>query len=212
MVEAGVDEVADARLTDDRELREVDQLCRVVADDGRSEQPVALAIKDALHDAFFVAEHSPSGAGPVECPPRDDLATGFDRFVLGQAHRRDGRVVKGFTLDFTPVKQVFHVISPEDETRVEEVCTGDLKAVFYVRTFEGNPGHEGPNGTLEELVRTTPGRKLKVTFADGEVIYGTTNGYSPARPGFFLTPIDPEGNNERAYVYTAATTSVETVR
>ena len=48
-----------------------------------------------------------------------------------------------------------------------------------------------------------------MTFSDGEVLVGTTTGYQPGRPGFFLEPADPESNIERAYIITAATRAVD---
>jgi hypothetical protein len=45
---------------------------------------------------------------------------------------------------------------------------------------------------------------MEVTCKDGEVIVGTTTGYDPKRPGFFLFPIDPSANNERVFVVTSA--------
>ena len=48
-----------------------------------------------------------------------------------------------------------------------------------------------------------------MVFADGEVIVGTTQGYQPGRPGFFMVPADQADNNiERCYVVTAATSEV----
>jgi hypothetical protein len=35
------------------------------------------------------------------------------------------------------------------------------------------------------------GRKVKVSFKDGEVLIGSTMGYDPKREGFFLFPPDP---------------------
>lgn len=54
--------------------------------------------------------------------------------------------------------------------------------------------------------------KLKVLFKDGEVMFATTFGYSPARKGFFVYPIDKNCNNNKVYVITSSTTSVEIVR
>jgi hypothetical protein len=36
------------------------------------------------------------------------------------------------------------------------------------------------------------------------VIVGTTTGYDPKRPGFFLFPIDPSANNMRAFIVNSA--------
>ena len=48
------------------------------------------------------------------------------------------------------------------------------------------------------------GRRIKVAFRDGEVLVGTTTGYQPGRPGFFLVSADVDSNNERCFVVTTA--------
>jgi hypothetical protein len=125
---------------------------------------------------------------------------------------RDKRRIKGFTWDFSPARETFHVVDPEDEAKVEELTLSDLKAVFYVKDFVGEPGRSGPPAFSKESLKGVPGLKLKVTFTDGEVMYGTTNGYQPGRKGFFIMPADKTSNNQRVYVVTAATKSVETWR
>jgi hypothetical protein len=124
----------------------------------------------------------------------------------------DGRIVKGMTSDFSPGKTTFHVTetaaSPSGMKPVE-IRTVDLKALFFVRDFAGNPRHAERNAF--EPARPTPGRRLKVTFIDGEILVGTTQGYQPGRPGFFLVPADPESNIERCYVVTTATREVAIV-
>lgn len=125
---------------------------------------------------------------------------------------RDKRRIRGFTWDFAPNRESFHVVDPDDETKVTELTLADLKAVFYVKSFAGDPSRGGPKPFSKESLRGVPGLKLRVTFADGEVMYGTTNGYQPGRKGFFVMPADRTSNNERVYVITAATASVETWR
>jgi hypothetical protein len=120
----------------------------------------------------------------------------------------DNRCIKGFAFDFGPNKDLVHIADQRDSKQITEIPTSELKAVFFVKTFEGNPRHESPDFSKESLT-DVPGTKLKVTFTDGEVMYGTTNGYSATRPGFFLIPVDKTGNNIRAYVYRTATESVE---
>jgi len=39
------------------------------------------------------------------------------------------------------------------------------------------------------------GKQVEVTFADGEIMVGSTLGYDPNRPGFFVFPADPNCNN-----------------
>jgi hypothetical protein len=50
-----------------------------------------------------------------------------------------------------------------------------------------------------------------VVFKDSEVILGTTQGYQPGRPGFFIFPADPRSNNERVYVVSSATQEISFV-
>src|SRR5262245_55426015 len=52
----------------------------------------------------------------------------------------DGRVVKGITHDFAPEKLVFHLSVWGDSTgRALTVPIGALKALFFVKSFEGDP-------------------------------------------------------------------------
>ena len=123
------------------------------------------------------------------------------------ARYRDGRTLKGTTQNFFPNKPVFHVkrtggTGPGD---LVEVTLEDLKAIFFVRDFTGNAKHV-------ERKKLAPGerpqgRLMEVTCKDGEVIVGTTTGYDPKRPGFFLFPIDPTANNSRVYMVAGAVRS-----
>lgn len=122
------------------------------------------------------------------------------------AHYADGRILKGWAVDFFPNKPSFH-LEKEGSGETLDVQVGELKGVFFVKTFEGNPG-AAKRGDVE---RAGLGKKIQVDFADGETIIGYTSGYSPARAGFFVFPADPEDNNDKVYVVTAATKSVNFV-
>jgi hypothetical protein len=104
---------------------------------------------------------------------------------------------------------VFHVnrLGGNGPGDVIEVKLEDLKAVFFVRDFTGNAKHV----ERKQLApgERSQGRLMEVTCKDGEVIVGTTTGYDPKRPGFFLFPIDPSSNNARVFVVTS---SVRTAR
>ena len=118
-------------------------------------------------------------------------------------------MVKGSTSDFVPAKDFFHVASTDAAagTKPTLVHVKDLKAIFFVKDFAGRPDYTPTNEFEGE--RTPPGRKIKVVFADGEVIVGTTQGYQPGRSGFFMVPADSTANNiERCYVVTASTSEV----
>ena len=120
----------------------------------------------------------------------------------------DGRLIKGMTADFLPAKDRFHVsdMSAPPGTEPVEIQTSDLKALFFVKDYDGNPDHVEANQF--DPARPPAGRQIAVTFWDGEVLVGTTTGYQPSRPGFFLVPADPESNIERCYVVSAATREV----
>jgi len=120
----------------------------------------------------------------------------------------DGRRVKGLSQDFFPNKDRFHVY-PADKSSGEtvEVLVKELKAIFFVRDFVGDFKY---NERKEYIQGDKPsGRKIEVMFKDGEVLVGTTLGYDPNRPGFFLFPADPKSNNIRVF---AVTTALKKVR
>lgn len=120
------------------------------------------------------------------------------------ARYQDGRVLKGFASDFLPNKDMFHLTLADAPpgTKPVEVQTAELKAVFFVKDFGGDPQYKDSEDF--DLSKPVFGRKIKVLFSDGELLVGTTQGYQPGRAGFFVTPADPRSNIERCYVVSAA--------
>ena len=121
---------------------------------------------------------------------------------------QDGRILKGYTVDFLPTRPTFHVTlidAPQDAKplviRMEEV-----KAIFFVKDFVGN--RERKQAQDFPAGKPVVGRKIRVVFQDGETLVGTTQGYDPTRPGFFVIPADPASNNDRCFVVTRATQQV----
>lgn len=119
----------------------------------------------------------------------------------------DGRMIKGTTQDFFPDRTEIHVHEDGDESRPAlKVALAGLKAVFFVRTFEGDAAH----AVDDELATARgQGRKVLVHFRDGEVLRGFTVGYNPAKRGFFVIPSDPGCNNMRVYVFNDAVERTE---
>ena len=118
----------------------------------------------------------------------------------------NGNIIKGYTNDFFPNKTSFHLgMNPSDKGA--EVTISELKALFFVKDFEGNPDHK-KNSTFHEG-KVYQGKKVMATFNDGEKIAGTVLGYDKNRPGFFLVPTDEEGNNMRVFIPTAAVAEVK---
>ncbi len=121
------------------------------------------------------------------------------------ARFKDGSIMKGKTRDFFPNKTSFHLETLSGET--EKIEVEQLKAFFLVKDFEGNKDY---NEEYNDEV-SGAGRRIKVTFSDGESITGYTLGYSPDRHGFYMTPADLNSNNMRIFVVTSASEKVEFV-
>jgi hypothetical protein len=124
------------------------------------------------------------------------------------AHYQNGRILKGFTSDFLPNKDLFHVVpmNTAPGTKPLEVRVPELKAIFFVKDFAGNSNYEENKQFNPE--KPVSGRKIKVIFKDDEILMGTTQGYEPNRPGFFLIPVDPKSNTQRCFIVSSATQKV----
>lgn len=120
----------------------------------------------------------------------------------------DGRMLKGTTADFLPAKDRFHLSEAEAPpgAKPTEVLVRELKALFFVREFKGDAEHVEKNEF--DPAHPPAGRRIKVAFQDGEILIGTTQGYQPGRPGFFVVPADAASNIERCYIVSAATREV----
>jgi len=119
------------------------------------------------------------------------------------ARYTNGRMIKGMTRDFFPNKDRFHVATDDNPlNKPVEVTLKELKAVFVVRDFLGDSKYVERKKYQEG--DTPYGIPLEVTFADGEVMVGSSMGFDSKREGFFLSPVDPMGNNVRVFVITSA--------
>ena len=121
------------------------------------------------------------------------------------ARYSDGWILKGYSDDFDHHRPTFHIQEEVGESvggRVVSVRTEELKALFFVKTFNGNPDYR----ERKKFIEGDPcyGLKAEVRFADGEVLQGSTIGYDPEQPGFFLIPPDLEGNNDKIFVVSSA--------
>ncbi len=138
----------------------------------------------------------------------DGEAGNIHRIVV----RYEDRAVRGFAeiADLGSVDELLHSTqaAPLESLRLrlldsevmEEVPTKDAKAVFFVKTFEGDLKHRalhfhGHAPVLDALW-------VRVYFHDGEMIEGIVSNNSDyvLQEGFFLMPTDPNGNNKLVYV------------
>jgi hypothetical protein len=111
----------------------------------------------------------------------------------------DGRRLKGYTNDFSPVRDHFFLFPEGTESPPVErgmpVKLAELKALFFVKQFAGDPTHIRRSDSTQ-----LPGKKIETSFPDGETMTGFSVAYNPRALGFFLQPDDTTGNNERVFV------------
>lgn len=131
----------------------------------------------------------------------------------------DKRLLKGYVKGFTGDSAV--VVIEEAATGKEHaVPVEDLKALFYVRTFEGSKEYEE-----KKVYRPgrKPGRKVFIKFRDGEKLVGFLEAdVAPDKvisflksdgnkKGFFLVPVDAECNNTRVFAVWNAIDDITTL-
>ena len=110
----------------------------------------------------------------------------------------DDRRLHGCVYDFSQLKDTFRLVPEGDVSQQKgaEVALKDLKAVFFVKDFRGNSKYK----ESQKIGEGKPGRKIEVTFSDGEKIVGTTQAYNPKSKGFFVYPADAKSNSLRIFV------------
>ena len=141
---------------------------------------------------------------PLQLRAEQRLPAGWSRIVI---RYKNGHMIKGFTHNFVATKGFIHV-SPDPSAALEArtaVPFTEVKAVFFVRDHDGNPGY-AESKRLDPSVR---GRSVSVIFSDGEELVGTSANYNSSAPGFFVHPADPESNNERVFLVAASVRSVK---
>ncbi len=126
----------------------------------------------------------------------------------------DGKRLKGYIKNLTIADDsVF--IEEEGSPNPEKVRVKDLKAIFFVKNFEGNKEYR----ERKAFIKTDAScKKVFVRFKDGESMTGCIDGDTPWEKGFFLEsqkgngffliPADRESNNIRIFVITSAVNDV----
>ena len=129
------------------------------------------------------------------------------------AHLSDGSLAKGFLvfpkLDHTDsVLTDFDqnnfepeiILKPVDDGEEISIPTTSLKALFFVRTFEGDKKHNEVK--FFDGHPRMAGLWVRVEFKDGETTEGVARNSVDILncPGFFLKPPDPTCNNDIIYV------------
>jgi len=124
----------------------------------------------------------------------------------------NGQTLKGDLLVFSPEGNEV-VVKERGTERSHRVDISDVKAVFFVKTFEGdNEYREKKSYGLTK----TKGQRIFVKFKDGESLVGFLEGEVPWKKGFFLSkqdgglkgffllPVDEDTNNDRVFVVSSS--------
>jgi hypothetical protein len=124
------------------------------------------------------------------------------------ARGRSGDMVKGYLDAVTDLDKFKDTSLSSDEIRVYPAGSSStsvlkvdsLKALFFVKSFDGNPDYREAQYFADAPVYQ--GIWVRVRFFDQEVIEGIMeNSIRPfVEPGLLLTLPDTESNNEAAYV------------
>ncbi len=135
------------------------------------------------------------------------------------AHFKDGQVTKGFSRDFDPGRESFHLVRRDGEVAASmEIRLDELKALFHVKTWGRKDRHVGgdPAGFPEKpRAAKAPGPsfvKTVLEFYDGEKIFGYSADYDPNRKGFYVLPADPKDNNRKIYVLNSSLVNIQFLR
>lgn len=124
----------------------------------------------------------------------------------------NGKLLKGYIIDFTAYTDLV-VIQDVETDKEHGIPIHELKAIFFVKTFEGDGSRRDKK---MYGIRKNIGRKVYIRFNDGESMMGFLEGEIPwekgfylskptsALKGFFFVPVDVESNNKKVFVVSSS--------
>ncbi len=125
------------------------------------------------------------------------------------AHFRDGKTRRGYTQDFRPDADTFHLLPSEGGGIPTTIKLEDLKALFYVRDYGAMRRQVDRARRFGEA--EPRGQKTIVEFKDGEKIWGYAESYAPDSRGFYFIPADPAENNTRIFIVNSSVKQIKFV-
>ncbi|HEU4402904.1 MAG TPA: hypothetical protein VFT43_12445 [Candidatus Polarisedimenticolia bacterium] len=123
------------------------------------------------------------------------------------AHFKNGKTQRGYTQDFRPDAETFHLLPSEGGGIPSKVRLEDLKALFYVKDY-------GSMRRQVDRAKRFPGappsgQKTIVEFKDGEKIWGFAEEYAADSRGFYFIPADPQENNTRVFIVNSSVKQIQ---
>jgi len=131
----------------------------------------------------------------------------------------DGKLLRGYLKEFSQESPEI-LFKKLDGKRTQAIPMLKLKAIFFVKTFEGDSGY------IEKKIyglRQSEGKKIFVKFNDDESMVGYLQGGVPwnkgfflskpdnGKKGFFLVPVDKASNNIRVFVVRSAVKDITAI-
>jgi hypothetical protein len=148
---------------------------------------------------------TPPGTGLQSGRARVAQRTGTSRKLV--LHYKNKKVMKGVTykLDMNSLGFYLVPVEPMGEQERIYVHFSDLKAIYFVRDFEGK---FDPSQAVQE--RSAEGQDVRIAFEDGEIIEGwTIHHFDPSCQRFFMFPKEDKGNNISILVERSALKGLE---
>lgn len=124
------------------------------------------------------------------------------------ARLASGLVIRGVNADFNPERPTFRV-TPSEGGRGVELKVRDLKALFFLKRPPGSTDLRRAPGWVPPPDPVRDGKKIAVSFQDGETMVGYTLGYRREKVGFYFYPAADDNPNERVWICAAAVADVK---
>jgi hypothetical protein len=151
----------------------------------------------------FVSETLPGG--PAALTTRED--TRAWRQVVGKY--RDGRLIRGYTNDFSPSSPYLHISPAPYAEGSAFVSMINLDALFFGRDAPPINGEDAePSGPD---VVPAGGRKVAVPLPNGTEMIGSARSYTRSSRGFFVESLDGDSGTLRVFVTAGGVRSIRFV-
>jgi small nuclear ribonucleoprotein (snRNP)-like protein len=124
----------------------------------------------------------------------------------------NGKIIKGYLSNFSLLND--YIFITDEMSNTQKIPLRELKAVFYVKSFEGNK-HYSAKKSFAKI--NQKGNKVLVRFEDGERLTGYLEGDVPwkrgfllesKKGGFFVIPSDDKSNNIKVFVISTSVADV----
>jgi hypothetical protein len=110
---------------------------------------------------------------------------------------RDGRLIHGYTSDFSPSKSHLRIAPARSPKEAQSVAVSELDALFFMQ--DAVPAGVGDAAIVRESAAPY-GRKVAMILPSGEELVGSTLNYRRDGNGFFIHPSDGDFGVARVFV------------